>query len=262
VGILDDFTFNHAADGSNRKNKFERDANLLIDGLKVEPNNSRYMFYLAQSYKDLGKWKDAIKYYEMRTKAGGWVEEIYYSLYQMGKCMIYDGEPYERFKKVLLDAYYYRPSRLESLYTLLLYCRTNGKCEDGYSTWGEITLEIGKHSAKIMANTENGTYAYNWFHTGDNPIKFLKDLDMYYAKDDEGNGFQKVNYSPTIMFKRKESGSYDIELFNNNMSEEEIKYEADIEEDEYIYDVLEKVVCINWWIHGFINKEDTIWILN
>jgi len=132
VGILDDFTFNHAADGSNRKNKFERDANLLIDGLKVEPNNSRYMFYLAQSYKDLGKWKDAIKYYEMRTKAGGWVEEIYYSLYQMGKCMIYDGEPYERFKKVLLDAYYYRPSRLESLYTLLLYCRTNGKCEDGY----------------------------------------------------------------------------------------------------------------------------------
>jgi len=58
-----------------------------------------------------------------------------------------------------------------------------GKCEDGYSTWGEITLELGEHSAKVMANTENGTYAYNWFHTGNNPVQFLKDLDIYYAMD-------------------------------------------------------------------------------
>jgi len=50
----DGVTITHKADGGSRSNKFERDIQLLEDGLKEEPDNGRYLFYLGQSYKDLG----------------------------------------------------------------------------------------------------------------------------------------------------------------------------------------------------------------
>jgi hypothetical protein len=42
------------ASGSNRVDKFERDIKLLREGLEQEPENHRYWFYLAQSYKGRG----------------------------------------------------------------------------------------------------------------------------------------------------------------------------------------------------------------
>jgi glycosyltransferase involved in cell wall biosynthesis len=131
-GPFDGFTFNHFADGGCRSDKFERDIKLLTDGLKDEPNNARYMFYLAQSHKDLGHYADAIPYYIMRSKSGGWDEEIYYSLYQIGNCMIMMNDDYNKIKNALLRAYKFRPTRLEALYRLVNYCRLNGKNNDGY----------------------------------------------------------------------------------------------------------------------------------
>jgi len=49
----DDFVFQHVGDGANKDNKFERDIELLTEGIKDEPDNMRYYFYLAQSQKDL-----------------------------------------------------------------------------------------------------------------------------------------------------------------------------------------------------------------
>ena len=40
-------------DGGAKADKFTRDVRLLKDGLKDEPNNERYLFYLANSLKDL-----------------------------------------------------------------------------------------------------------------------------------------------------------------------------------------------------------------
>jgi len=41
-------------DGGSKSDKFERDIKLLSDGIKDEPNNVRYHFYLANSYYDHG----------------------------------------------------------------------------------------------------------------------------------------------------------------------------------------------------------------
>ena len=43
------------ASGSNRAEKFQRDINLLSKALEQEPDNVRYWFYLAQSYRDGGQ---------------------------------------------------------------------------------------------------------------------------------------------------------------------------------------------------------------
>ena len=42
-------------DGGSKTNKFERDIKLLQDGIKDEPNNGRYYFYLANSYFNTGR---------------------------------------------------------------------------------------------------------------------------------------------------------------------------------------------------------------
>ncbi len=43
------------ASGSNRADKFERDARMLLEALEKDPENHRYWFYLAQSYRDAGR---------------------------------------------------------------------------------------------------------------------------------------------------------------------------------------------------------------
>ena len=118
----------------NGSNKFDRDIKLLLKGLEEEPDNSRYHFYLAQSYKDNGDNNNAIKYYKKRVELGGWSEEVYYSLYMIGVCKHRSGLDFEN--EILYDylkAYNYRKNRLEALYEIIKYYRINEKYREGYA---------------------------------------------------------------------------------------------------------------------------------
>ena len=60
-------------------------------------------------------------------------------------------------------------------------------------------------------------------------LKEHGDLELIYSKDDEGNGYQTVNYEPCLM--------------NYIASDREVIHDEDIEEwDESEY---QKVICIN-----------------
>ena len=59
----------------------------------------RYTFYLAQSYKDINQHEKAILWYEIRILYGGWHEEIYYSMFQLGKSMMLSNK--YSFKNIL-----------------------------------------------------------------------------------------------------------------------------------------------------------------
>jgi len=126
------FTFDHKADGGSRSDKFERDIRLLKEALEKEPDNVRYMFYLAQSYRDTQQFEEAIQWYSKRIEKGGWPEEVYFSMYQRGLCKVFCKRDFEEYRKDLWEAYQYRPSRLEALYVLLVECRKNNKFDLGY----------------------------------------------------------------------------------------------------------------------------------
>ncbi len=64
--------------------KYERDVAVLEDALKKEPDNTRYTFYLAQSLWQSKKLEAALEIYKKRTQMGGWDEEVWYSLLQIG----------------------------------------------------------------------------------------------------------------------------------------------------------------------------------
>ncbi len=118
-------------DGGCKSDKFTRDARLLEQGLKDEPDNVRYMFYLAQTYHSLGRWKDSIAMYKKRYDAGAWDEERWYSLYMIGQSYLSLGDV-GKFESWMLRARAFRPGRAESVYKLAKYFREKGEHYKAY----------------------------------------------------------------------------------------------------------------------------------
>lgn len=116
------------------KEKYRRDAELLKEAIKEEPENSRYWFYLAQSWRDAGE--DALAYhaYVHRSHMHGWYEETFIARLEASKLtekLIPEPskviESYER-------AFRFRPERrAEVLWQLARYLRRIGKPGLGYT---------------------------------------------------------------------------------------------------------------------------------
>jgi glycosyltransferase involved in cell wall biosynthesis len=123
VALLNDVINLPSPDGARSADphKFKRDALALEGALLEEPTNSRYVFYLAQSYREAGECDNALKYYRRRVQMGGDAEEVWYSLYQAASMQALLGEPWERVLPALLDAYAYRPQRAEPLYRIAVH---------------------------------------------------------------------------------------------------------------------------------------------
>lgn len=113
-------------DGGAKTDKFLRDVRLLEKGLEELPNNDRYLFYLANSYRDSGQQQKAIEYYKKRIAVGGWIEEIWYSYYSIGKCWR-DLKDMDRAIAAWMEAFQAYPNRIENLYEIVQHYRVTGK---------------------------------------------------------------------------------------------------------------------------------------
>jgi glycosyltransferase involved in cell wall biosynthesis len=104
--------------------KYLLDAQAMERALQQESDfylTTRYLFYIAQSYRDAGQPALAIQWYEKRIAAGGWAEEVWFSKYQIG--LLYEQLGNTKEAKICyLNAYEYRPTRAESLYSLGKMC--------------------------------------------------------------------------------------------------------------------------------------------
>ena len=101
--------------------KYTKDAEILLKILQKEPTNTRYQFYLAQSYRDADMFEDAIRWYKIRSDFGGWYEEVYYSLYQIGSIYLEKLNKVKEGLQFCLKAFAYHPKRIESMHTLANY---------------------------------------------------------------------------------------------------------------------------------------------
>jgi tetratricopeptide (TPR) repeat protein len=105
------------------KQKYANDARILEEALRDEPDNARYVFYLGQSYRDSGELDKAIESYERRAAMGGWEEEAYYALLQVGVLKSRAKRDSTSIVAALLRAYQYRPTRAEALVELAAHHR-------------------------------------------------------------------------------------------------------------------------------------------
>jgi glycosyltransferase involved in cell wall biosynthesis len=115
-------------DGARAKDplRFSKDAKLLEGAVKENPNDTRSLYYLAQSYRDAGDIDLAIKNYQKRADLGGWDQEVFWSLYQIATLQEKLKQPYETVVKSYLKAIAYRPLRIEPMFRLATYYRNHG----------------------------------------------------------------------------------------------------------------------------------------
>lgn len=130
IEVLSGAHFADHADGANRPQKFQRDIALLTRALRddtlSEGLRGRYLFYLAQSYRDAGEHKNALEAYRERLAIGGWDEELFFSRYYMAYCHRHLGDD-PGFVSGLLDAFNMRACRAEPLYDLAHHFRLKGQ---------------------------------------------------------------------------------------------------------------------------------------
>jgi tetratricopeptide (TPR) repeat protein len=123
---LREIVVHHHHDGSSRAQKLSRDRALLERDLRGDMGNSRTVFYLAQTYRDLGEHERALTLYSRRADMGGWEEEVFYSLYQVGVLQVRMGD-WPRAVTALIAAWEYRPARIEPLHVLASTLRLRGE---------------------------------------------------------------------------------------------------------------------------------------
>jgi glycosyltransferase involved in cell wall biosynthesis len=114
------FYIDDVNDGGCKSDKFERDIRLLTEDLNEDPKNGRTYFYLAQSYKDSGKFEEAIAHYKKRIEVGGWYEEVWQAHYQIAKCYECLKQP-EEMEAWALKAFKFHPYRAEPIFFLVQY---------------------------------------------------------------------------------------------------------------------------------------------
>ena len=190
---------NDIGDGGCKTNKFERDVRLLLQGIIDEPENPRYYFYLANSYRDLGKPEQAILNYKKRVELGGWVEEVFMSCKEIGN-------QYRKLKDDVnavywwLEAYNRHPKRAESLYQLVKYYRESGKQQIGQAICNlarsipypkDDVLFIEPAVYEYLLYYEHSILTY---YTDRNNIDHVKYLDLIGRKYDFPNVIKNYKY--------------------------------------------------------------------
>ena len=133
--VMDGVTIIVGTDGarSHDPKKYEKDAAVLEEALQKEPENTRYMFYLAQSYRDAGMCEKSIEWYLKRIAKGGWDEEVYWSMVQVGVMEMALKRPDETVIDSFLSAYRRRPFRPEAVMYLAQMYRKQGRYDMAYT---------------------------------------------------------------------------------------------------------------------------------
>jgi len=150
---------NDIGDGGAKSDKFERDIRLLKKGLEEIPNNDRYTFYLANSYRDHGDYELAIETYRKRIEIGGWHEEVWYSYYSIGQC-------YKRLGKMMeaidawMEAYQFFPQRIENLYEIANHYRYIGKNQLAYMFCNIARKQVELHPSPDYLFMYKDVYDY------------------------------------------------------------------------------------------------------
>jgi hypothetical protein len=155
--ILSGVTMKYGGDGARSRDpsKYRRDAELLEAALKDDLDNSRTVFYLAQSYRDAGDYRSALKYYEKRATMGGAEQEVFTAMLQIALMQELLQEPATKWINSYYKAYLYRSRRAEPLYYLANYYRRVGDHLGSY-----LAARQGLH----IQPPDDGLFVERWIY--------------------------------------------------------------------------------------------------
>ncbi|MEB3022253.1 tetratricopeptide repeat-containing glycosyltransferase [[Mycobacterium] crassicus] len=112
--------------------KYARDRDLLLAEVANNPGDPRSVFYLAQSYRDLGDLPNARRWYARRAAMTGFDQETYVAQHQLAQMMSKLGEPWPEVEEAYLQAWQLRPNRAEPLYAIAQHYRNENRYQLDY----------------------------------------------------------------------------------------------------------------------------------
>ncbi len=132
--MLDGVEYVYLHEGSRAKDpqRCQKDIEVLHQGLKIDPENSRYVFYLGMTYMHAGDYKNALKYFEQRAEMGGIEQVVFVSKLHVAKLQDELKMDKAVIEKSYADAFKYFPSRIEPLYYLVKRAREEGSYQKGF----------------------------------------------------------------------------------------------------------------------------------
>lgn len=194
----------YGATGARSKNpeKYLHDAESFEKALKTDPNNSRNVFYCAQSYRDANRLSKALTYYLKRSEMGGWYEEVYVALLEAAK-LTERIRPFDSItvESAYLKAFNYYPKRVEALYYLSVYCRSRSFYDKAYF-YTHIASTIKKPTEGLFIETA----CYDWKLEDEMAV-----ASYYVGRKDE---FKTINMR---LLKRTDLSQADRDRITNNL---------------------------------------------
>lgn len=154
---IDGVRLHHHGDGGSKAQKFQRDLALLTQALRETPDDSRSVFYLAQTRESLGDLTGALAAYRRRLELGGWDEELFWSLYRSGLILERCGDAAAATEAFTL-AWEMRPTRAEPIMRLAAGHRARGSFRTA-RLWADLGVDIDYPSADRLFVER---WVYDW----------------------------------------------------------------------------------------------------
>lgn len=166
---------------ASAEEKYKKDAEVLLKENERNPGDPRTLFYLAQSYRDANMNEEALKYYKERIEAGGWDQEVYYSRHMVAMMMDRLKYPEHQILDALLDAWDFRPFRLEAIYEVVKRNRLKGRYRTAYSlsaaAMGYFSKFGGNDNLFVTSEIEAwlmlDEYCINAFYCGEYDVAYI-----------------------------------------------------------------------------------------
>lgn len=129
---------------SRQPDQAENEVKLLEAGVREEPDNERYWFYLGLCYKGVGKLDEAIHALEKRVSMGRWHEEVWWATFELaGLYWLKNDAPGAIMR--YLECYNMEPRRAEPLHYMA----------DLFATWHKPNIAQLLYEAAMSKEKPN-----------------------------------------------------------------------------------------------------------
>lgn len=205
---------------SSVEEKYANDAKILEKALETEPDNHRYMFYLAQSYRDSQQDEKAYEAYKQRAEAGGWEEEVYYSLYMMAKIKEKLKASSDEIIAHYSKAWEYRPQRLEAAFHTMRKLREQKRFVLAFA-YGNVASKSPGCSDILFVEPEMwqwrllDEYSLAAYYTGNPEISIEKT-----------NAIVEADFFKTLHPKEQERLTRNLDLYKRGFDAKKSKVES------------------------------------
>jgi glycosyltransferase involved in cell wall biosynthesis len=159
----------------SEEEKFLRDAKVLRAALVKDPTNARYVFYLAQSYRDAGHLPAAIASYERRAgMTNGFYEEVFVSLLEIARARVKLSAPEHEVVAAYMRAFEKAPRRAEPLFELARYFRSKDRFAVAY-VYAKACVGMLRPPDRLFVND----FVYDWAALDEFAINafYVRDFD-------------------------------------------------------------------------------------